>query len=136
MPNGPHNRAKLEHLAMFLAAGGSVAAFAREHEIPRRTCYLWTKSEGFQTKVRDYRSKIIDKLVGSLARLGKSAVRELGVLAKGAESEAVRLQACRAILSDMINVGTYASVSRQFDEMAARIDILERATNGQDQKTT
>jgi hypothetical protein len=138
MPNGPHNRAKIEHLAMHLATGGSVAAFSLAQDIPRRTCYAWTKEPGFVEKSAAYRATIIDRLTGSLAKLGKKAVREIGVLATGAESEAVRLQACRAILADLISVGNYSVSAKQFDDLRAQVKAIEdaianRSTNHADE---
>jgi hypothetical protein len=127
MPNGKNNESKLEHLAMHVACGGSVASFARDHEIPRRTAYLWTKSDGFSEKVADYRDRVIDRLVGRLAKLGGKAVQGIGVLAEKAESEAVRLQACRAVLSDLIGIGNYATNARQFEELKAQVKALEDA---------
>ena len=134
MPNGRHPGAKIEHLAMHMATGGSVAAFARDQGIPRRTAYAWTKDAGFQAKVADYRARIIDKLVGSLAKLGRSAVKGIGVLATTAENESVRLAACRAVLNDLINVGNFQQNARQFAEMEARLDALERTADAHDHK--
>lgn len=127
MPNGPHSRAKVEHLAFHQATGGSVASFSRSEKIPRRTCYAWTKELGYQEKVAAYRANVVDRLVGSLAGLGKAAVKEIGVLAKGAESESVRLQACRAILADLISVGQYAVSVKQFDDLKAEVKSIAEA---------
>jgi hypothetical protein len=127
MPNGPHNRAKIDHLAFHQATGGSVASFSRSEKIPRRTCYAWVKEPGYIEKVAAYRANVIDRLVGSLAGLGKAAVKEIGVLAKSAESEVVRLQACRAILSDLISVGQYAVSVKQFEDLKAQVTALEDA---------
>jgi hypothetical protein len=134
MPNGRHPSAKIEHLAMHVASGGSVASFAKQEKIPRRTAYAWTKDAGFQAKVADYRARIIDKLVGSLAKLGRSAVKGIGVLATTAENESVRLAACRAVLNDLINVGNYQANARQFAEMEARLAALEGAVDADKDK--
>jgi hypothetical protein len=134
MAHGKHNRQKREHLALHVACGGSVAAFAREQEIPRRTCYLWTKEPGFVSKTAGYRDKILDKLVGRLAKLGGKAVSGISVLASKSESESIRLAACRAILSDLISIGTYTANARQFAAMETRLDALERATTDAEHK--
>jgi len=134
MPNGPHNKAKVDQLALHVASGGSVAAFARDQDVPRRTAYLWRKSPGFQSKVDGFRDRILDRLVGRLARLGGKAVSEIGVLATKGESETVRLAACRDILNDLISIGSYAATARQFAAMESRLEVLERATNAQDIK--
>jgi hypothetical protein len=131
MAHGKHNRQKREHLALHVASGGSVAAFARDQGIPRRTCYLWTKEAGFTSKVSGYRDRILDKLVGRLAKLGGKAVSGIGVLAAKSESESIRLAACRAILSDLISIGTYTANARQFAAMETRLDALERTTNAE-----
>lgn len=127
MPNGKNNESKLEHLAMHVACGGSVASFARDHDVKRRTAYLWTKIDGFDEKVRNYRDVILDKLVGRLAKLGGKAVSGIGVLAEKAESESVRLAACRAILGDLIAVGNYATSTREFEALKAQVKAIEDA---------
>jgi hypothetical protein len=134
MAHGKHPRQKREHLALHVACGGSVAAFSREQEIPRRTCYLWTKEPGFAEKTAGYRDRILDKLVGRLAKLGGRAVSGIGVLAVKGESESIRLQACRAILSDLIAVGNYQANARQFAEMEGRLEALERNADAHDNK--
>jgi hypothetical protein len=135
MAHGKHPRQKREHLALHVACGGSVAAFARDHEVPRRTAYLWTKEPGFAAKTAGYRDKILDKLVGRLAKLGGKAVSGIGVLAVKGESDAIKLAACRAILSDLISIGAYQANARQFAAMEARLDALERTANATPDRT-
>jgi hypothetical protein len=131
MAHGKHPKQRREHLALHVACGGSVAAFSRDQEIPRRTCYLWTKEAGFAQKVSGYRDKILDKLVGRLAKLGGKAVAGIGVLATKGESESIRLAACRAILSDLISIGNYQASARQITELVSRIAQLEAALENQ-----
>jgi hypothetical protein len=127
MSNGKHNPAKRDHLAMWLASGGTVSAFSRAQNVPVRTCYLWMKRPGFQEKIAELRASIIDRCVGRLAGLGKKAVKQIGKLADSAESEAVRLAASRAVLSDLVSVGTYAVSMSQFNDLAARVEQLSQA---------
>jgi hypothetical protein len=122
-----HNPAKRDHLALWLASGGTVSAFSRAQNVPVRTCYLWMKRPGFQEKIAELRASIIDRCVGRLAGLGKKAVKTIGELSTGAESEAVRLAASRAVLSDLISVGTYAVSMSQFNDLQARVEELSQA---------
>jgi hypothetical protein len=127
MPNGKHNPALRDHLAMWLASGGTVSAFSRAKDVPVRTCYLWTKRPGFQETIAELRASIIDRCVGRLAGLGKKAVKTIGDLSTGAESEAVRLAASRAVLSDLVSVGTYAVSMTAFNELQSRVEQLAAA---------
>jgi hypothetical protein len=127
MPKGRNRQSKLEHLALHVASGGSVASFARDNEIHVRTAYAWTKLEGFDEKVSGYRASTLSQIVGRLSNLGGRAVKQMGALATGAESENVRLAASRGILADLVSVGTYAVSMSQFNELQARVEQLAAA---------
>jgi transposase-like protein len=127
MPKGRNRESKCELLAIHVASGGSVASFARDHGIHVRTAYAWTKDAGFDAKVIAARAAVLDKLVGRLAKLGSRAVQQIGILSTKADSENVRLAASRAVLSDLIGLGTYAVSSKQFDELQAQVKALAEA---------
>jgi hypothetical protein len=116
---GKHNPNLIDDLALHVASGRSVVAWAKEHEIPRRTCYRWFKTEAFKAKVAAHRLRIIDRVVGKLARHGSAAVERIAKLATTAEAEAVRLAANRTLLSELVGLSNFA-------ELRAEIEGLKR----------
>jgi hypothetical protein len=106
MPNGPRNRLQRENLALAIATGQSVAAWAEENKVPKRTCYEWRSHREFQEQVHGFRRDFVDRAVGELAGHLTEAVAEIPRLATQAKSESVRLQAARAVLSDLLEAMT------------------------------
>ena len=115
-----NNRDQKAALALALATGRTVRAWAKEHDVPERTAYKWARSPEVLTMVRRIRRRAIDRAVGRLSRYASAAAGQIAKLAKGAESESVKLQAARAVLADLMQVANYA-------ELDDRIAALERA---------
>ena len=127
---GPHNRNLKTDLALAVAGGKSVAAWAQEHNIPRRTAYTWAKSPEFKAAVESYRRRANDRAVGRLVRYATWAVTRLVKLAKGAKSEAVQLAATRAILMDRLAIADNAELERRMADIERQ--LRERASNPTD----
>ena len=107
-------------LALAIATGRTVRAWAKEHDVPERTAYKWARSPEVCTQVKRIRRRAIDRAVGRLSRYASAAADQIAKLAKGAESESVKLQAARAVLADLMQVANYA-------DLEDRIAELERA---------
>ena len=115
-----NNRDQKADLALAIATGRTVKAWAKEHEVPERTAYTWARSPEVRKMVRRIRRHAIDRAVGRLSRYASVAADQIARLAKGAESESVKLQAARAVLADLMQVANYA-------DLDDRIAELERA---------
>jgi hypothetical protein len=115
-----NNRDQKAALALAIATGRTVRAWAKEHDVPERTAYKWARSPEVRKMVRRIRRRAIDRAVGRLSRHAAAAADQIAKLAKGALSEAVRFQAARAVLADLMNVSNYAALED-------RITQLERA---------
>jgi hypothetical protein len=107
-------------LALAIAAGGTVKAWAKQHDVPERTAYKWARSPEVRNRVKRIRRRAIDRAIGRLSRYASAAAEQIARLAKGAESESVKLQAARAVLADLMQVANYA-------DLEDRIAELERA---------
>jgi hypothetical protein len=115
-----NNRDQKAALALAIATGRTVRAWAREHEVPERTAYKWARSDEVKDQVRRIRRRAIDRAIGRLSRYASAAAQQIANLAEGATSEAVKLHAARAVLADLMQVANYA-------ELDDRIAALERA---------
>jgi hypothetical protein len=97
-------------LALAVASGQSVAGWAKAREVPEPTAHA------------------VDRAIGRLARRATQAVEEIVTLSKTAKSEAVKLAAARAILSELAGVTSHAAMQHQLAELHQRIASLEGNT--------
>ena len=105
-------------LVAALAGGATVQEAAAAAGVSERTVYRRLEADTFRRQLAEARSELIARAVGVLARLSSSAATTLGQLLK-AESEAVRLGACRAILELAVKM-------RDAEELEARLAALEQ----------
>jgi hypothetical protein len=122
---GPRNCTSKTDLAIAVAGGQSVAAWAREHNIPQRTAYTWAKAPEFKAAVERYRIRFVDRAIGRLAKHATRAADEIVKLSKGAKSEAVKLAAARAVLAELAAVTNHAETQQQGADLRRRIAALE-----------
>ena len=112
-----NNRDQKAALALAIAAGGTVRAWAKQHDVPERTAYTWARSPEVQKQVRRIRRRAIDRAIGRLSQHAAAAADQIARLAKDALSEAVRFQAARAVLADLMTVSNYAALEERITEL-------------------
>ena len=100
-----------------LAGGATVKAAAKSAGLGRRTAYRRLEDPDFRRRVAEARREMLARAVGTLADASTAAAAKLRDLLD-AESETVRLGACRAILE-------LGAKLRESDELAERIAALE-----------
>jgi hypothetical protein len=105
-----NNQNQKSGLALAMAAGETVAAWARENQVPVRTARTWSNSPEVRKLVQRIRRRVIDRAVGRLSKNATAAADEIVRLAKKAASEAVRLNAARAVLAELMAVSNYATL--------------------------
>ena len=104
-------------LALTIATGGTVKAWANAHDVPERTAYTWARSPEVRNRVRRIRQRAIDRAIGRLSQHASAAADQIARLAKDALSEAVRFQAARAVLADLMTVSNYAALEERITEL-------------------
>jgi hypothetical protein len=119
---GPHPKNLINSLALAVAGGKRVAAWAKAHDVAPRTAYAWTRRPGFPEKVARLRRRILDRAVGELARRAAANAAEINKLATGAESEAVRLAAARAALADLAAIQKHLALEDRVAALEKRFD--------------
>lgn len=120
---GPHPPELRTQLAIAIAAGESIAAWAKQHAVARRTAYEWSRSKEVRRRVSALRRRALDRAVGKLTRGALSAADVLLKLATGEEQQAgVRLQAARAILADLASLSDFAKMERRMARIERRLD--------------
>jgi hypothetical protein len=106
-------------LVALLAAGRSYDEVAAEAGVSRRTIVRRMADPSFQREVRAARARVLDEVLGLLAKEAAATVRTLVALRDGAEGDATRLGACRTLLDKLV-------AARELLDLEGRLTALER----------
>ena len=118
---GPRPKGQKTDLALAIAQGIAVAAWARANDVPKRTAYTWAKQPKVRAAVESIRRRAVDQAVGRMAKRVTWASDAIADLAKGAVSESVRLSALRAILADMMSVTRFSGFERRMTNIEEQL---------------
>jgi hypothetical protein len=116
-----------DDLALVVAQGKSVAAWARQCDVPTSTAYSWTADPDFRRQVQHWRRQALDRAMGVLAAHTGLAVQSIAKLGETAESESVRLAANRAVLRDQFALGNYSEIEYRLS--AIEVELRARNAN-------
>ena len=92
------------HLALAIAEGESISAWARQNGVSERTAFYWAKDPKVRREAEACRRRVVNQAVGRLTGMTTKAADGIANLAREADSESVQLRAWRAILADMMSV--------------------------------
>lgn len=110
-------------LVATLAAGSTVQEAAKQAGVSQRTAYRRLSDPRFRRRVAEARADMLACAVGALAEASTEAAATLRRLLE-ADSETVRLGACRAILELGVRL-------RESEQLEQRIATLEAAQERQ-----
>ena len=130
MSEEPRERNKLD-LAVALAQGSSISAWARANDVAKETARRWAHEPEVRAEIEAFRRRAIDRAVGVFARRAGWAANGICKLAGGAESESVKLRALRAVLGDMIAVSRYSGLEERMAELEEHVQEAAGRRNGQ-----
>jgi hypothetical protein len=108
-------------LALAIARGESITAWARHHDVPERTAFRWASDPKVRRAVEAWRRRALNRAIGRLASLSMRAVKGIARLGKAAESEAVRLRAWRAVLADQMAVSRFSDLEQRMVEIEEQL---------------
>jgi hypothetical protein len=112
---------KKTRLALAIARGESVAAWARQNEVPRRTAFRWARDTKVRRAVEVWRRRALDRAIGRMASRAAKAADGIARLGEGAESESVQLRAWRAILADQMAVSKFSDLEYRMTEIEEQL---------------
>ena len=116
-----HNQVRKSELARALAGGGTVAGWAKEKQVAESTAYKWARSPKVVDEIEAIRRAVLDQAIGRLSGKANCAAEQITRLAEAAVSEAVRLQASRAVLAELMTVSSFAALERRLVEVETRL---------------
>jgi hypothetical protein len=112
---------KKTSLVLAIAQGQSIAAWAKNHEVPRRTAFRWASDPKVRRAVEAWRRRVLSRAIGQMASLSLKAVAGIAKLGAGAESESVQLRAWRAILADQMAVAKFSDLEQRMVEVEEQV---------------
>jgi hypothetical protein len=118
---------KKTRLALAIAHGGSVALWARDNHVPRSTAYRWAGQPEVRATAESCRRRARNGALGRMARRAYWATYQIAKLARGPESESVKLRALQSIFSDAIAVSKFPVLKRRM--AAIEQELHERTDN-------
>jgi hypothetical protein len=116
-------------LALMIARGQSINAWASQNEVPLRTAYRWSREPQVRGEVQEWRRHVLDLTIGRLARLSLKATDGIAKLGAGAESESVQLRAWRAVLADQMAVAKFSDLEDRVTEIEELFSAQTGYTN-------
>jgi hypothetical protein len=116
-----NNLIRKSELARALAKGSTVTDWAQINQVPDRTAYRWAGCRAVRDEVEAIRRDALDLAIGRLSEKATSAAEQIARLAEAAVSEAVRLQASRAVLAELMTVSSYAGLEHRLAEIERRL---------------
>ena len=114
-------RLKKIHLALAVAEGESIAAWARENGVSETTAFYSAKDPKVGREVEAV-APGFNQAVGRLTGMTTKAVDGITHLAQEAESESVQLRAWRAILADMMSVSKFSDLEYRMTEIEEQLE--------------
>ena len=114
-------RIKKNQLALAIARGESITAWARRNGVPLSTAFRWSQDPKVRSAVQAWRRRALDRTIGRMASLAMKATEGISRLAKGAESESVQLRAWRAILADQMAVAKFSDLEYRMTKIEEQL---------------
>ncbi len=121
MQEGKVLQDKKNKLAVAIARGESITAWARQNQVSRRTAFRWAKDPQVRRAVDAWRRRSLNRAIGRMASLAMKAADGIARLAEGAESESVQLRAWRAILADQMAVAKFSNLEQRMVEIEEQL---------------
>ena len=109
-------RLKKINLALAVAEGESIAAWARQNGVPERTAQRWAQDRNVRREVDACRRRALNQAIGRLTGMAMNAVDGIANLAKGADSESVQLRAWRGVLADLMSVSKFSESVKKLSD--------------------
>jgi hypothetical protein len=117
-----NNQIRKSELARALATGATVTDWATANDVKPRTAYTWSCSPEVVDEVESIRRAALDQSIGRLSKNATDATDAILRLVKEARSESVRLQAARAVLSELMTLCSYTTLERRMAEIERRLE--------------
>ena len=108
---------KKTSLALAIARGQSITAWARKNDVPVRSAFRWASDPMVRKSSEMWRRAALNQAIGRMTRRATKAADGIVKLAMYADSESIRLKAWRAILADQMAVAKFSTLEQRLTEV-------------------
>ena len=113
---------KKSSLALAIARGQSVTAWARKNDVPVRSAFRWASDPMVHKSSEMWWRAALNQAIGRMARRATKAADGILKLAMQSDSDSVRLKAWRAILADQMAVAKFSTLEQRVSEVEEMLD--------------
>ena len=113
-------------LALSVACGFSKRSWAKRHDVAWETAYECSSQNEFRSLVDFARLQVSERMVGRLMRGTGCAIDQLVRLCRRGTSDAIRLSACRTLLTHWIPISRHFFVKRQIKDLQKTLAEIEK----------
>jgi hypothetical protein len=115
-------------LALGIACGQSVRSWAKRHAVDCEATYEWSIQKECRELVELTRLRVADRMVGKLIRGVRLAIDQLVKMCTRSKSEAIRLSACRVLLTHWVPISRHFTVKGKMRLLEETIESWEKKT--------
>jgi hypothetical protein len=124
VPAGRKKKADTE-LILALACGSSPESAATKARVSPRTVYRRLADPAFRAQVNRVRADLVQRAAGLLTAVGMGAIKTLATLHESASSEAIRLEAAKAILDRGCKLREAVEIVERLSALEAQAGLSE-----------
>ncbi len=116
-------------LALWVANGGKLTPWCREHSVCLKTACNWSKTDEFRRDVEAHRRRAADRAIARMARRLGEAVKKIDRQVEQGRDEGARLDAAGTLVGRMLGGRGHAAMRAEMRRIAGRIDGCDRAAS-------
>ena len=123
-----------DDLAVFLAQGGQVIAWAQKNKVPQRTAYRLSHTKECAARIAEIRHAVANRVVGHVSRHAVGAVKVIAAIMNSENApETTRLAAAKVLLDRVADLSSWSGLECQIANMKRDDADHERTREETDQ---
>lgn len=117
-----HDASMAEDLAVHVARGGRVSAWAKDKDISEHAAFRLHKKPGVQLRIATLRAEMTEAAVGMASNyLDRGMARLAQIIAKGEAGDTVMIAAVNALVAGMAKLKSIGDLEARIAKMEAEI---------------
>jgi hypothetical protein len=116
-----------KHLALWVATGGKLTDWCREHSVSLKTACNWSGTDGFQREVEAHRRRAADRAIARMARRLGESVGKIDRQIERGRDDGAKLAAAATLVGKLLGDRGHAEMRAGLRRLAGRIEALDRA---------
>ena len=126
-----YNECMKDQLAKWVAAGGEITIWCREHGVPSSTAYTWKQADWFKRRVEMHHRGVaraeraeVNRAIATMTRNLSKSVVTIERLIEHGETDGVKLRAARTLIDNLLDVSRDSELKDEIRQLRDRIDSI------------